>query len=142
MNDWLEDPLHPQTVKYHGTHPADEFSGGLASTRLTRHYNSLLEIGIRLVQRFEIFEHWTCSFDGAVTMLYLVCRGKNNQPPMRLTVTLCLSIKRASDSQIEWPDWCRVAERDEDTEYLMAKPVTDDWKIYYPALERDRYNII
>ena len=146
MTDWFEDPLHPQTVRYRGEETlVDQFSSqrnlaGISSSKMCQYYHGLLETAASWVQRFEIFEHWTSSFDEINTTLYVVCRSKNNQPPIRLAITFTLVIERAPGEALlrtKLPAWCRVAERDEHLEYLAGKPGTDGWRSIYPALERD-----
>ncbi|XP_057378963.1 uncharacterized protein LOC130701038 [Daphnia carinata] len=146
LADWYEDPLHPQTVRYNGDEAlVEQFAsrkklGEISSSKLSQYYNGILETAASWIQRFEIFEHWTSSFDEINTTLYLVYRGKNNQAPMRLAVSLSLAIERAPGHTLrrsQLPSWCRVAERDEKMEYLGAKPSMEGWRSIYPAVERD-----
>lgn len=146
LADWHEDPLHPQTVRYNGDEAlVEQFAsrkslGEISSSKLSKYYNGILETAASWIQRFEIFEYWTSSFDEIHTTLYLVYRGKNNQAPLRLAVSLSLVIERAPGQALlrsQLPSWCRVAERDEKMEYLGAKPNMEGWRSIYPALERD-----
>lgn len=146
MADWFEDPRNPQTVRFQGEDVlVDQFSSqrnlsDVSSSKVCQYYHGLLETAASWVQRFEIFEHWTSSFDEINTTLYVVYRAKNNQPPLRLAIVLTLAIERAPGKALvrtKLPPWCRVAERDEKMEYLAGKPGTDGWRSIYPALERD-----
>lgn len=151
MQNWREDPSGPMNVQYLGPEPVDNFyrqpgsSPNMSPLKVTKHYHCLLETASRWVQRFEILEHWTSVYDESSTTIYLVCRAKNNQPPLRLTVNLCLSIQRTpvelrkDYEPPSYPSWCQVAEIGEEEEYLSAKAVSNDWRPFYPALERDRY---
>lgn len=147
LADWFENPLLPKTIQYRGDEAlVDQFSSQkdlpeeISSSKLSQYYHGLLETAASWVQRFEIFEHWSSSFDEVNTTLYLVYRAKNNQPPLRLTVSLSLAFERApgnSALRAELPSWFRISERGEKMEYLAAKPGTDGWRAIYPALERD-----
>lgn len=146
MADWYEDALHPQTVRYNGDEAmvqaftSQKRLGQISSSKLSQYYNGLLETAASWIQRFDIFEHWASSFDEINTILYLVYRGKNNQPPLRVAVSISYVIERAAGQALlrgQMPSWCRVAERDEQLEYLGAKPGMEGWRSIYPALERD-----
>lgn len=148
MADWYEDPSRPQAIRYNGDAVVvDQFTSqaklsGISSNKISQYYYALLGTVASWIQRFEILEHWTSSFDEINTTLYLVHRPKNNQPPLRLAVTLSLVVERAAGVALvrsKLPDWCRVAERGENIEYLAAKPGMVGWRAIYPALERDRY---
>jgi citrate lyase beta subunit len=147
MADWYEDPSHPQTIRYNGDAVlVDKFMTQaklpvISSNKISQYYHALLETAASWIQRFEILEHWTSSFDEINTTLYLVHRPKNTQPPLRLAITLSLVVERAAGVALvrsQLPTWCRVAERGENLEYLAAKPGMDGWRAIYPALERDR----
>jgi hypothetical protein len=102
--------------------------------------NRLLETAASGIQRFEILQHGTSSFDEINTTLYLVHRPKNNQPPLRLAITLSLVIERAPGLALmgsKLPSWCRVAEENEKIEYLAAKPDADGCRSIHPTLQRD-----
>jgi hypothetical protein len=95
----------------------------------------LLETATSWIQRFEFLEHWTSSFDEINTTLYLVHRPKNNQPPLRLSVTLSSVVQRAAGVTLVRSK-CRER-REYGIGYLAAKPGMDGWRAIYPALERD-----
>ncbi|EFX87087.1 hypothetical protein DAPPUDRAFT_236002 [Daphnia pulex] len=99
------------------------------------YYHALLETATSWIQRFEFLEHWTSSFDEINTTLYLIHRPKNNQPPLRLSVTLSLVVQRAAGVTLVRSK-CRER-REYGIDYLAAKPGMDGWRAIYPALERD-----
>jgi hypothetical protein len=142
MADWYEDPSHPQTIRYNGDAVlVDKFMTQaklpvISSNKISQYYHALLETAASWIQRFEILEHWTSSFDEINTTLYLVHRPKNNQPPLRLSVTLSSVVQRAAGVTLVRSK-CRER-REYGIGYLAAKPGMDGWRAIYPALERDR----
>lgn len=79
----------------------DQFSSqrnldDISSYKLCQYYHGLLETASSWIQPFEIFDLWSSIFGEINTTLYLVHRAKHNRPPLRLAITLSLTIERVS----------------------------------------------